>query len=412
MSKTKFNKLLIISALLANILEFYELTVFGFLAPLILTKACENYSFGSKIMGFGMFAIALFFRPLGAVIFGHIGDKYGRKLSLYISIVLMGFSTFLIGCLPIESYFLFLLIALIVLRSLQGISIGGEFSGSLIFILENSPMGRANTLACLLGAGVSVGVLLGNGVTYLVTNSDDPTWNWRYAFWAGLVLAAIATWIRIKLHDPYAEQVKRIPVRKSPLLEIIKANPLAILSCIAITALSGTLYYWVVFLTSIGDNAIKFPIAPILNMLFLPLAGLLADRIGYSRLMSVGLMITVPTLCINMLPGISDKIDNLLLIAVLVIGATLFQGPMYVLVFNLFQQRMRYSGVAVSFAIGMGAIGGLAPFLAQATYEIFANHIFINCYTILLSLFAMFFIFKIKGGASERTNQEFLEQPA
>ena len=412
MSKPNFNKLLVASAMLANILEFYELTVFGFLAPLMLTQASAAYSFGSKVMGFAMFSIAFFFRPLGAVIFGHIGDKYGRKIALYLCIILMGAATFLIGCLPIDSHFLTLIVALTALRSLQGISAGGEFSGSMIFVLENSPSSKPYGLSSLIGSGAAIGLLVGSVVAYIILHSNNPTWNWRYAFWSGIVLALVAIWIRTKLYDPYAEQVKQAPVKKAPLLEVIKTNPFEILTCISVSALSGTLIYWSSFLTSIGEKKGGLPIAQILFVFLFPLSGLLADRFGANKTRAVALTLILVTIAVCLLPEVSHQIEPLILTVTLCIGTSLFVGQMHFFMFNLFEQRMRYSGLAVSYSIGMGAIGGLAPLLAQITFESFENHIFINAYIISLSLLAMFFILKLKGGKSERTNSRLMEQPA
>lgn len=385
MKKAKSGKV-IAAAMIGNSLEYYDFNLFVFLAPVLspLFFPSED-KIASIIATLGIYAVGYFMRPLGAIAFGHIGDRYGRKRALNLSIILMAIPTFLMGLLP--SYAMAGVLApisLIFLRLLQGFCTGGEYNGAGILAVENVDGRKAGFAGGMITASSAIGCLMGATVASLCTLEIMPDWAWRVAFLFGIVVGIVGLYLRSHIPDVYFtkilnEEKKRL---KYPLIEVIKNNPSSILCVIGIAAFSGIMYnismtYVSVFLTvfqkwspSEALSVMSFGI--LAYILLAPISGWMSDKFGGRAIMITGAIATFfgiyPLLSLLTSASVTSVIVGQL---ALVILAAWFQGPMNLYMASLFPEETRYSGLAFSYCVGMAIFGGtttmIATFLANWT---------------------------------------------
>ena len=236
---------LIAAGFIGNVLEWYDFAVYGFFAATIGTLFFPSgYSTLSLIAAFGAFAVGFLMRPIGAILFGHIGDRYGRRRLLIISALAMGLATFAIGLLPTYADIGVTAAVLMVgLRMIQGLSVGGEYVGSGVFLAERAPAGRRGFYAGFSTAGLVGGLLLGSVVGVLITDVLSPeqiaAWGWRLPFLAGLLLGGVALVLRLTIAAvPLPEAPSRAPV-----IEAVKRHGLRILHAAAIIVLLAASWY-------------------------------------------------------------------------------------------------------------------------------------------------------------------------
>lgn len=379
MEKSKSRKI-ITAAMLGNSLEYYDFTLFVFLTPILgpLFFPSENPII-SVIAGLGTFAVGFLMRPVGAIIFGYIGDKYGRKRALTLSIILMAVPTFCIGLLP--SYATIGILApifLVFLRLLQGLCTGGEYNGAGIFVVENVEPHKAGFAGGMVTASSAIGSLMGSIAASICTLAIMPSWAWRVAFLFGIIIGFIGFYIRRRIADKYLLDIlnKKKKHIKFPLFDVMKNHPSAIFCTIGIAAFSGimstiSMKYVSVYLTTFQkwptSDALFVTSFGILSYIILaPVSGWLSDKFGGKTVMATG---AIATLC-GIYPFLSLLTSEMGTVAVigaqfsLVILAAWFQGPMNLFMANLFPQETRYSGLAFSYCLGMAVFGGTTPMIS------------------------------------------------
>ncbi len=378
MEKRKSNKL-IAAAMIGNSLEYYDFTLFVFLAPVIspLFFPSEDKII-SILAGLGTFAVGFLMRPIGAIVFGYIGDKYGRKRALTLSIILMAIPTFCVGLLPsYEILGILAPVALILLRLLQGLCTGGEYNGAGIFVVENVEPHRAGFAGGMITASSAIGSLMGSAAASLCTLQIMPSWAWRVAFLFGIIVGIVGFYIRRRITDIYLEEFlnKKKQRINFPLMEVIKNNPSSIFCTIGIAAFSGimstiSMKYVNVFLTTFQkwspSEALSLTSIGILTYIILaPLSGWLSDKFGGKIIMTTAAIATLLGIysCLSLLT--SPSILSVVIAQFsLVILAAWFQGPMNLFMANLFPPETRYSGLAFSYCVGMAVFGGTTPMIA------------------------------------------------
>ncbi|HXF90377.1 MAG TPA: MFS transporter [Candidatus Nitrosotenuis sp.] len=374
------NKRTLMSAMIGNALEYYDVTLYGFFALIVSPLYFPSDDpLTSRITALGAFAMGFIARPLGGLIFGHIGDKWGRKRALVISILLATIPTFTIGVLPAyEIIGLWAPIILIGCRLVQGLCTAGEYSGASILIAEINQDNRRLGFACsLLPASSLLGACCGTGIGALVTLEFMPSWAWRIPFLLSLFVGAFGFYLRHQLDESpaFKQASSGQKLEKFPLLKVLKTEMRHFLCAIGIGSACISFFYilmvYVISLVEQTKNSLFAHHSMLLNMgvmamwmLFLPLMGYLSDKIGIKRLMSIGatLMMTgaIPLFWyLHQEPTMSRIFLVMLFLTAL---GSAFVGPSCAfLATYLFPTEERYTGVAFGVNLGEAIFGASTP---------------------------------------------------
>lgn len=367
----KFNKTPLL-VLVGNLLEFYDLGLFGFLSVIItpLYFHCED-GITSLLASASVFAIGFFMRPIGAIVFGYIGDTYGRKVCLSRTILLMAVPTTLISLLPTyDQIGLAAPIMLILCRLLQGFCTGGEYNNAAIYLLENVNSHKKGLLSGIMVASSIIGFFLASMVASVVIAFPQySSWSWRLAFLLGALIGIVGFYLR---KSQIQESSFSVSQNQSDTYKEFYVNWKNILVTACIGWLAGTLSlslvgYMTSYLTSV--LYLQLPQASLINnvglgvyIFFLPVFGFLSDRCGYRRVMEWGAISTIflsyPFFYL-LSAGFfySGQIGLALL-------AAFFLAPMHAYMLKLFPPSFRCRGISTAFAIGVGMLGGTSPFIS------------------------------------------------
>jgi MFS family permease len=377
------------ASMIGTAVEYYDFYIYATAASLVLGPLFFPASSPSAqlMAAYASFGLAFVARPVGAAVFGHFGDRIGRKSTLVASLLIMGSSTVIIGLLPsYESVGWLAPLLLCILRFGQGFGLGGEWGGAVLLAVENAPPGWQARYGMAPQLGAPIGFILANGLFLLLglwlTPAQFQSWGWRLPFVLSVVLVALGLWIRLKLHETpaFAAAMKAAPPARVPFAELIRKYPretvggtFAVVACFAIFYLSTA------FALGYGTSSLGIPRTTFLEIqlgaiVFMAIgilaAGTLADRYDPRRVLMGGCIGTIVLgfLLAPMLGSASLAIIFLFLaLALLMMGFV--YGPLGAFLPALFPARVRYTGATVAFNIG-GIFGGaLAPILAQALAE-------------------------------------------
>jgi metabolite-proton symporter len=393
--------------------EWYDFFLYGTAAALVFPTVFfpENLPPAvALIASFSTFAVGFVARPIGAVIFGHFGDRAGRKSALVAALILMGIATTLIGLLPpYRAVGILAPVLLIVLRFAQGLAIGGQWGGAVLLITESAPAGRRGFYSSFAQAGVQVGVLLANGAFLLVgaSSSNDAflSWVWRIPFVASLALIGLGLIVQYRIEETAAfrslhqsegpDRAKHRPGarRRSPVLEALRLHPRNIL--LAAGAFMGTntvFYILITFVVAYGSSAagLNLPRAIMLSAVLISSVvaipaliffGALSDRYGRRRIFMAGAALEGIWVFV-LFPLIETRSFVCITIAV-VIGQLLnamMYGPQAALFAELFTTRVRYSGASLGYQLGAVFGGALAPIIATTLLARYHGSVGISIY--------------------------------
>ena len=379
-------KRVVIASIIGTAVEWYDFLIYGTATALVFNKLFFPLSDPalSVIAAFGTYAVGFLARPLGAAIFGHFGDRVGRKAMLVTTIVIMGLGTFLIGLLPTyDQIGIAAPVLLVCLRLLQGIGLGGEWGGAVLMVVENSSARNRGLLGSMVQIGWPVGNLTAIGIFAAlsqVPESDFLAWAWRIPFLISIVLVGIGLYIRLQLEETpvFREIEARKEVAKLPLMEILTRHrrPLFTAIGLKVSEISYAIIAGVFAISYVTGN-LGLPRNVIINAIFLaaavallaiPVFGWLSDRIGRKTMFYASCLFAM-AFAFPMFWLLNTK-DQLTITLTIVAAITFGQmvgfavgAPWYS---ELFAARLRYSGASLGFQIG-AAIGGLTPF-AAATF--------------------------------------------
>ncbi|AKE88498.1 shikimate transporter [Rhodococcus aetherivorans] len=376
------------------VIDWYDFILYGLVAALVFNK--EFFPNVSPAIGtlaaFATFGVGFLFRPLGGVVFGHFGDRLGRKRMLVLTIVIMGSATALIGLLPsFASIGWWAPVLLVTLRAVQGFAVGGEWGGAALMAVESAPPKKKALYSSGVQVGYSVGLILATGFVMLMssvtTDEAFTQWGWRVPFVASIVLVAFGLWVRSSVDESqeFTEKVERLEAelgeqsrKRIPLVEALTKHPKAFLQIIGLRFVElFSMYIVTTFALSYSTNELGMERSFMLNvgllvgalgMVTIPLFAWLSDRYGRRRVYMLGS--ALGAVCafpfFAMLEGgsmIGTVIFAVLLVNIAHDMVVSVQQPLFT---EMFGAEYRYSGAGVGYQVASAVGGGFTPFIAAA----------------------------------------------
>lgn len=383
------------ACMLGSVFEWYDFALYGYLVA-ILGKLFFPSSdpLVSVIAAFGVFAAGFAIRPIGALVFGHIGDKYGRKKALVISMLMMTFPTVALGCLPTyEQIGIAAPILLIVIRLVQGLSIGGNASGIFTFMIEYAPAHRRGFVGSLSVMSSIKGILLGSGVvallSYLLGEQELQDWGWRLPFFAGALIGFLAFYVREKIPETprFQENNKEDLKKAAPIKELFKTNKTKLVRSVFMLVLNDIGFYVsFIYLATYMTMIIKIPmdVAMLVNtinmmviILVAPIMGWISDKIGRKPVMlSACVLFFTAAIPVFYLIDLGGFWQVLIGQAVLAVGVSMYFGTMATVLVEKFPTNTRYTGLAISLNVTAALFGGTAPVVVSYFIDVTGwNHV-------------------------------------
>lgn len=405
----QFNRIRIIfSGVIGNILEWYEFALYAYFATNIAQQFFPNTDkFLSLLNTFGVFAIGYLMRPLGAVFFGYFGDRFGRKKTLSISIILMAIATTSIGLIPsYQSIGMWAGVLLVLCRSLQGIAVGGEYSSSVVYIIEQAPAKQRGFFGSLSLFGGYFGMLLGSSVSTLVNHLayGTPYYNyaWRFSFMIGLLLGVLGFYIRTRMPETpaFVEEERKHKLLANPVWDILRFHPTLVLRGVGITLLpavaSYTLFtYLPTHIAQYGSLSLEKALmlntmALIVILIGIPSIGFLSDRFGRRNFL-LGAPILVFMFSFLFFKMFSQISMLYVFIAQALLGLMYCCSEAVIPAFlaSMFAVNQRCTGVALSLNIANGFFGGTAPLVATLLIQKTHNYSAPSIYIMAIAVIAM-----------------------
>jgi MHS family shikimate/dehydroshikimate transporter-like MFS transporter len=372
------------ASVLGTVVEWFDFLIYGTAAALVFNKLFfpSLDPLAGTLAAFGSYAVGFVARPLGGAIFGHYGDRIGRKAMLTMTMLVMGMGTFLIGCLPTyEAIGIWAPILLVTLRLLQGIGIGGEWGGAVLMVIENAPAGRRGLYGSLVQVGFPAGIATST-LAFLLLSAlpadDFLSWGWRLPFLASAILIGVGLFVRLRLAETpvFARIKEQAALAPAPLFEVVAGEPRNFLIAVGLK-ISEVAWVYVLTVFSIfyatgtlglSRTLILYAIllAAVLELVTMPLCGWLSDRIGRRPMYLAGATLSVlAAFPVFWLLDTRDPTIVVLTIAIAmsVTHATMF-GPQAAFLPELFGTRVRYSGASLGCQVAAALSGGFAPVIA------------------------------------------------
>jgi MFS transporter, MHS family, proline/betaine transporter len=364
------------AGVIGNVLEWYDFAVYGFFAPILAAQffpAADPRV--SLLAAFGAFAVGFLMRPVGAAIFGHIGDRYGRARALLFSVAMMAVPTVLMGLLPTyETIGIAASVLIVVLRMCQGIAVGGEFTASIVFLAENAPARRRGFFASFSMFGATTGTMLGSAVGAILTTTMSAealaSWGWRAAFVSGIAVAVVGVIIRRGMFDAPASTALA-----SPLTVAFRHHRWQVLRVLGLNAAAAATYYtlfvyaatWVSQTTTI-ERAVALDVTTITILTFLvvlPMAAWASDRFGRKRVLVLG-MTGCLLLAYPLITAMHTGAVVTMAAAQMTFGALLAvqMASIPAAMTEMFPHAVRVSAVSVGYGLAYALFGGTAPAVA------------------------------------------------
>jgi MHS family shikimate/dehydroshikimate transporter-like MFS transporter len=371
------------------VVDWYDFLLYGITAALVFNSQffpADNPQLGT-LAAFGTFGVGFLFRPLGGIVFGHFGDKIGRKKMLVITVMMMGVATALIGILPTYAQIgWYAPLALVILRALQGFAVGGEWGGAALMAVESAPPNKKAFYSSGVQVGYGVGLVMATGIvsilTHVLDNQAFLSWGWRIPFLFSILLVLVALWIRTTMEES-EEFVKQVGAQgekkeKLPVWTALRKNPRSFLLIIALRMVEMfTMYIVTAFALSYSTKNLNMSRDLFLNISLLvgaiscitiPLFAIAADRIGKKRVYVTGAIIGLLSAIPFFLAMEARSVLWIVVFAVLLANiahdmVVSVQQPLFT---EFFGAQYRYSGAGVGYQFASVVCGGFTPFIATA----------------------------------------------
>jgi MFS family permease len=376
-------RLAAIASVIGTSIEWYDYFLYGTAAaivfPAVFFPSSSTYS--GTLESFATYAVGFAARPVGAAIFGHWGDRLGRKATLIITLLMMGIGSALVGVLPGASTIgVAAPVLLVVLRVIQGVAVGGEWSGSVLLSMEWGKQRKRGLMASWPQAGVPIGLLLGTGMMTAIALSDEAAfkaWAWRIPFLFSLVLAAIGLWIRLKVMETplFNRVVSTQAMAKVPVGEVIRKHPKEIvLSAFLRMSEQAPFYVYTTFILGYLKEHLgqaeafalgAISIGAAIELFGTPYFGGLSDRVGRRRMYAAGAVL-MGVVAFPLFLLINTKSPGLIIlgIALIAVAHCMQYGPQAAYIAESFPTRLAYAGSGLGYQSASLIAGGPAPLLA------------------------------------------------
>lgn len=423
-SATSGLRKVVAASMAGTVVEWYEFFLYGTAATLVFNKiffAKGTSDLDAILAAFITYAVGFAARPLGGVVFGHFGDKYGRKKLLQFSLLLVGASTFLMGCLPTFGQIGYWAPALlVVLRFIQGFAVGGEWGGAVLLVAEHSPSRERGFWASWPQAGVPVGNMLATVVlltlTATLSEASFLSWGWRVGFWLSAVVVLIGYYIRTKVTDApifieAQQEAEQMKASSFGVVEVLKRYPRGVFTAMGLRVAENIMYYLVVTFSitylkvevhaDTSDILWWLLVAHAVHFLVIPYAGRLSDRFGRKPVYLVG-AIGAGAWGFFAFPMMNSG-QYLLIMGAIILGLAihaLMYAPQPALMAEMFPTRMRYSGVSLGYQVTAIFAGSLAPIIAVKLLSIYGSAVPIAIYlagAAVITIIALAFARETKG---------------
>lgn len=375
----------VLASFVGTTIEWYDFFIYGTAAALVFNHLFfpADDQFVSNMASLGSFAIGFFARPIGGIVFGHFGDRIGRKAMLVTTLMMMGIATCIIGILPTyQSIGIAAPIILILLRLVQGFGVGGEWGGAVLMAVEHGHGGRRGLYGSCVQMGVPAGLLLATGVFALfsgLSKESFMSWGWRVPFLLGIVLLAVGMFIRMQVMESplFAKVQQKKDVSPLPILDVFRRYPKNVaLAMGARFAENACFYIFSVFVLTYATGALELEkqdvligvwIAASVQVVAIPLFGVLSDRIGRRPVYLCGALF----LALFAFPFfwlVETRTMSLVWLAIVLgmIGHAAMYGPQAAFFSELFGTNVRYSGASIGYQLASPFAGGIAPLIAAA----------------------------------------------
>jgi MFS transporter, MHS family, shikimate and dehydroshikimate transport protein len=400
---------IVFASCLGTIIEWYDFLIYATAAALVFNKAFFPTfdPLAGTLAALGSYAVGFLARPLGGALFGHFGDRLGRKSMLVLTLFIMGLSTFCIGLLPTyASVGVLAPVLLVILRVVQGVGLGGEWGGASLMVLEHAPAARRGFYTTFVQIGFPIGLVLASLVFALAAklpDADFAAYGWRIPFLVSIVLLALGTFVRLRVPEtPVFEGMKlRGALAQNPVGEVVGRNTKAFFIAVGLKLSEVSwVYLLTVFVVVYATTKLDIPkqlmldavmYAALLELISLPAFGWLADRIGRRPLYILGALFTI-AFAFPLFWLIESKSATLIFVAVMIamnFGHGMMFGPESCYFPELFGPRVRYSGASFGFQLSAAIGGGFAPIVATALVGYFGGTAGVSLMMVALALITL-----------------------
>ncbi len=393
----------VIASLVGTSLEWYDFFIYGTAAALVFnTLFFPSFDpLVGTVLAFTTAAVGFVARPLGGIVFGHYGDRIGRKNVLVATLLMMGIATVTIGLVPTYATLgIWAPLLLVVLRFLQGIGLGGEWGGAVLMTLETGAPGKRGLNASWPQVGVPIGLLLANGVLWLMQTITDKQafldWGWRVPFLLSALLVLGGLWIRLTVAESplFQDIASKDSKARAPILDVLRHYPRQVLLALgARVGVDVAFYVFVLFITTYIATYLKLPsslalgavlIAASCQVVFIPVFGALSDRVGRRPVYLIGAIgAAIWTFAFfALLDTGSFALIVIAAVVALILHAAMY-GPQASFIAEMFPTQVRYSGASMGYQLA-GILGGaLAPIIATALLGAYKSSIPVSLYVVI-----------------------------